>query len=373
MLAGFVQETANNPGNSTTVSLAGAVTGRRRFFPVFGLNSFFYFMDDGNQAEWGYGTVTAGHVLSRTTVLGNTSGTTAKLNFTGLVRIYNDFVAERALYRDTTGATAVPGSLTVTGLSTFVGGSVATGSASVEAAGLGKVKLINGDSTRPGYVSFHSADDTRRGFLGWSNSLTGGSERLQFLTENGWGLEFTIASPKQFKVTATDIVLVGVGSITGNFTSTGGDIKLGTLGTKFYLYDIAANNAAYLRANGAGDAEIWTGAGVTVAARVTVSGSTGTVTVAGTLTAAALQVSGNSVLHTGIARTAVGAYVLALYNGGAGGTTAVNAGGTTSGANLTPCATGQNTGGAVLSGTWECLGYGSTANFDPVSLWRRIS
>jgi hypothetical protein len=54
-------------------------------------------MDDGAQAEWGVGTITHGSPdqLARTTVIGNTLGTLARLNFAGVVRVHNALLAER--------------------------------------------------------------------------------------------------------------------------------------------------------------------------------------------------------------------------------------------------------------------------------------
>lgn len=102
-LADYVVETASNPGTGT-VSLAGAPTGRRSFMAALGAGAAYYYITDGVQAEWGSGTVSAGtpNTLSRDTVLGNTAGTTAKLNFTGTVTVYNALPAARSLYLDAT-------------------------------------------------------------------------------------------------------------------------------------------------------------------------------------------------------------------------------------------------------------------------------
>lgn len=114
MLANFVQEVANAPGTATTINLGGPPTGRRGFLAAFASGStVYYFMDDGTQAEWGVGTVTSGtpNTLARTTVIGNTAGTTARLNFTGTVRVYNWLPAERvvALTPDAAAARATLG------------------------------------------------------------------------------------------------------------------------------------------------------------------------------------------------------------------------------------------------------------------------
>jgi hypothetical protein len=103
MLANYVVENCTSPGTGTTVSLAGAVAGRQTYAQAFTTGSpVFYFLDDGTQAEWGFGTFTTGtpNTVSRSTVLNNTAGTTSRLNFTGATRIYNSLPAGRAIWLD---------------------------------------------------------------------------------------------------------------------------------------------------------------------------------------------------------------------------------------------------------------------------------
>lgn len=110
MLADFVLETANAPGTGT-INLAGAATDRRSFASAFsGGGSVFYFIDDGAQAEWGTGTLTIGspNTLSRDTVLGNTAGTTSRLNFAGAVRVFNEIPSGRAVVVDNSGVAVLP-------------------------------------------------------------------------------------------------------------------------------------------------------------------------------------------------------------------------------------------------------------------------
>jgi hypothetical protein len=98
MLANFVQESATAPGTATTINPTGAATGRRRFRDAFASTArVYYVMDDGAQAEWGTGTITHGtpDQLARTTVIGNTLNTTARLNFAGVVSVYCAQLAER--------------------------------------------------------------------------------------------------------------------------------------------------------------------------------------------------------------------------------------------------------------------------------------
>jgi hypothetical protein len=114
MLSNLVEEAANNPGTAINVNLLGAPTNRRGFVQAFGNGGqAAYALTDNTQTEWGIGTVQAGspNVLARTTVLGNTAGTTARLNFTGACRVYNEVPAERQVVLDATGklpASAIP-------------------------------------------------------------------------------------------------------------------------------------------------------------------------------------------------------------------------------------------------------------------------
>ena len=93
MLKQFVQQTASAPGTASSINLIAPPTDRVAFSSVFASGAaVFYFLDDDTQGEWGWGVITAGtpDTLARTTVLGNTAGTTARLNFSGTVRVFNE-------------------------------------------------------------------------------------------------------------------------------------------------------------------------------------------------------------------------------------------------------------------------------------------
>lgn len=177
MLKNFIEETATNPGTSLTVNLAGATPGR---LPWIGAATFasgaivFYGMDDGTQSEWGIGKVTAGtpNTLERTTVLGNSAGTTSRLNFSGAVRVYCEVPAEQAVYQDyqgrlsvepgvigaalwcgtaggtendlTLSATSAPPALRAGLLVRFRVGAVNTGAVTLDLNGLGSAPLQRG-------------------------------------------------------------------------------------------------------------------------------------------------------------------------------------------------------------------------------------
>lgn len=118
MLQDFVLQNANAPGTAASVQLLSTVTGRRAWLSAFSTGSVaYYFMDDGTQAEWGYGTLTSGSpdTLSRDTVIGNTAGTTSRLNFTGAVRVFCSLPAEKWVYLDNNGTATAPGGFTATG------------------------------------------------------------------------------------------------------------------------------------------------------------------------------------------------------------------------------------------------------------------
>jgi len=76
-----VKETTTTTGTGT-VTLAGASTGFRSFADIGNANTTYYCISGGSQFEVGLGTYTAsGTTLSRDTVLSNSLGTTAKIDF----------------------------------------------------------------------------------------------------------------------------------------------------------------------------------------------------------------------------------------------------------------------------------------------------
>jgi hypothetical protein len=59
------------------------------------------------------------------------------------------------------------------------------------ASTVGSVRLFPGSSALPGYVSFHTPEGTRRGFIGFGD----GNSNLQIQAENGWRWEFAGSLP----------------------------------------------------------------------------------------------------------------------------------------------------------------------------------
>ena len=104
MLADLILETTNAPGSSATITLLGAAAGRRSFNAGFGVGPSFYFvLSDGANFEWGIGSLASSTSLNRTTILGNSLGTTARIVFNGLTNVYNTLPSAKTLYRDTNG------------------------------------------------------------------------------------------------------------------------------------------------------------------------------------------------------------------------------------------------------------------------------
>jgi hypothetical protein len=96
MYRDFVLELVSAPGSGATITLPGAApTGRITWATGFGGASqpfCFYVLDDSLQQEWGLGSLTIGSpstITRPTVVLGNSAGTTARLNFTDTCRCYS--------------------------------------------------------------------------------------------------------------------------------------------------------------------------------------------------------------------------------------------------------------------------------------------
>jgi len=195
MVGNFILETANAPGTATTVNLAGPATGRMSFSQKFSTgNPIYYFMDDGAQAEWGRGTFTSGspNTISRTTVIGNTAGTTAKLNFAGTTRVYSEFPAEKVCYIDQfTQSVANPGYITLPGGLIIQSGSTVVTLASNNATfsfpltfptAAFTCVVSNGDANNLSPVySYDGTYPTASAMRIWTPSIVSGSFRVNWI------------------------------------------------------------------------------------------------------------------------------------------------------------------------------------------------
>lgn len=103
VVADRVRETTTTAGTGT-ITLAGAVTGFQTFATIGNGNTTYYTIAGQGTTEWevGIGTYTSsGTTLSRDTVLSNSLGTTAKINFSaGTKDVFVTYPASKSTYED---------------------------------------------------------------------------------------------------------------------------------------------------------------------------------------------------------------------------------------------------------------------------------
>jgi hypothetical protein len=103
VLADRVKETTATTGTGT-VTLAGAATGFQSFAVIGDTNTTYYTIVDSVTGSWevGIGTYTSsGTTLSRDTVLSNSLGTTALINFAaGTKDVFVTYPASKSVYEE---------------------------------------------------------------------------------------------------------------------------------------------------------------------------------------------------------------------------------------------------------------------------------
>ena len=102
-----VKETSTTTGTGT-LDLAGASVGFVTFVAGIGnSNTTYYAINAQGTSNWevGIGTVTDStpDTLARDTVLSNSLGTTAKINFSGTLDVFCTMPASKSVYLDSTG------------------------------------------------------------------------------------------------------------------------------------------------------------------------------------------------------------------------------------------------------------------------------
>ena len=97
-----IKETSTTVGTGT-LTLAGASAGFRSFADIGNANTTYYCIVGGTEWEVGLGTYTlSGTTLARTTVLSNSLGTTALINFSaGSKDVFCTYPATESVYQDT--------------------------------------------------------------------------------------------------------------------------------------------------------------------------------------------------------------------------------------------------------------------------------
>jgi hypothetical protein len=103
VVADRIKETSTTSGTGT-LTLAGASAGFRSFADIGNGNTTYYSIVDSNAGTWevGIGTYTlSGTTLSRDTVLSNSSGTTAKINFSANSKdVFVTYPAAKSVHED---------------------------------------------------------------------------------------------------------------------------------------------------------------------------------------------------------------------------------------------------------------------------------
>jgi len=129
-----VVENASAPGTGT-VTLLGAVTGYQSFATIGDGNTTFYTIADvgGNNWEVGIGTYTSsGTTLSRDTVISNSLGTTAKINFSsGTQTVFVTYPAEQSVNLDASGNATALGTVASATLTNATGLPLTTGTTGI--------------------------------------------------------------------------------------------------------------------------------------------------------------------------------------------------------------------------------------------------
>ena len=112
VLADRVKETSTSTGTGDML-LAGASTGYQSFAVIGNNNQTYYTIAGGSQWEVGIGTYeTTGPDLRRDTVLANSLGTTAFINFSaGTKDVFVTYPSERSVFALGSGVTSDTGSI----------------------------------------------------------------------------------------------------------------------------------------------------------------------------------------------------------------------------------------------------------------------
>ena len=215
VLADRVQETASAPGTGS-VTLLGAVTGYQTFAVIGNGNTTFYTIADQGGANWevGIGTYsTTGPTLARTTVLSNSLGTTAKINFSsGTQSVFVTYPSEQSVNLDASGNVSALGTVASgTWQGTTVG--VAYGGTGVTASS-GANSVVLRDANQNITVNRVNQANTTTTAAGGTTALTAASSYIQTLVSTG-GQTYTL--PDATTVT-TGVAFVFNNLATGNLT-----------------------------------------------------------------------------------------------------------------------------------------------------------
>jgi len=226
VLADRVQETASAPGTGS-VTLLGAVTGYQTFAVIGNGNTTFYTIADQGGSNWevGIGTYsTTGPTLARTTVLSNSLGTTAKINFSsGTQSVFVTYPSEQSVNLDASGNVSALGTISSgTWQGSTIG--VAYGGTGVTASS-GANSVVLRDANQNISVNRVNQANTNTTAAGGTTALTAASSYIQSLVGTG-GQTYTL--PDATTVT-TGVAFVFNNLATGTLTIQ--DYATGSIGT----------------------------------------------------------------------------------------------------------------------------------------------
>ena len=226
VLADRVQETASAPGTGS-VTLLGAVTGYQTFAVIGNGNTTYYTIADQGGANWevGIGTYsTTGPTLARTTVLSNSLGTTAKINFSsGTQSVFVTYPSSQSVYEDASGNVSPLGTIAS---GTWNGSTIGVaygGTGVTTSSGANSVMLR--DANQNTSINRLNQANTSVTASGGTTVLTAASSYSQTL--NGTGNQ-TFQMPDATTLT-TGVAFVFNNNATGTLTLT--DYASATIGT----------------------------------------------------------------------------------------------------------------------------------------------
>lgn len=226
VLADRVQETASAPGTGS-VTLLGAVTGYQTFAVIGNGNTTYYTIADQGGPNWevGIGTYTSsGTTLSRDTVLSNSLGTTAKINFSsGTQSVFVTYPASKSVNLSAANNVSALGTITS---GTWQGSTIGVaygGTGVTSSSGANSVMLR--DANQNTSINRLNQANTSITASGGTTTLTAASSYSQTL--NGTGNQ-TFQMPDATTLT-TGVAFIFNNNATGTLTLT--DYASATIGT----------------------------------------------------------------------------------------------------------------------------------------------
>jgi hypothetical protein len=368
-----VKETTTTTGTGT-VTLAGASTGFRSFADIGNANTTYYCISGGSQFEVGIGTYTAsGTTLSRNTVLSNSLGTTAKIDFSaGTKDVFVTYPSGKAILGDTSAVSSTgTGSVVLSASPAFDAGASFGSNIFILntefGAGAGTNSILIGTNAEA-----NAEYDVVMGFDAFKFNTGGG---------DGQGNNTIIGSyAANTSFSTYETVIIGANILT-NGQGTEASVYLGTgiVGTADSYNEIVIG--AYAAGKGSNTTTIGKssttntylygalnigGDGTTNNQNIATNQTTGTLTVGGTGATGAITLGRSTGAQTvNIATGAnTGTKTLNIGTGSASGSTVINVGATT-GTSLTTV-----NGFVSLTATTQTIIIGSTSGTGAITLGR---